>query len=115
MNRAELGQFGEDVAVRFLQAHGWTVVERNWRCRSGEIDIIARDGGLFVFCEVKARSGAGFGDPLEAVTRAKLQRLRELVGHWLGAYPGPRQVRIDAIAVIAGDDQLLLRHVRGIA
>ena len=58
-----LGRFGEDVAARHLERAGLVLVERNWRCREGEIDIVARDGAVLVFCEVKTRSRPGFGSP----------------------------------------------------
>src|SRR5664280_1301356 len=73
-----LGRYGEDVAVRHLLDAGWQVLERNWRCRAGEIDIVARDGGVLVFCEVKTRSSALFGVPAEAVRPAKVRRIRAL-------------------------------------
>jgi len=78
-----LGRYGEDVAVRHLLDAGWQVLERNWRCRVGEIDIVARDGGVLVFCEVKTRSSALFGVPAEAVRPAKVRRIRALACHWL--------------------------------
>ena len=61
-----IGRCGEDEAVRHLQAAGYVVLGRNWRCELGEIDIVARDGDVLVICEVKTRSGLGFGTPLEA-------------------------------------------------
>ena len=63
-----LGRYGEDVAARHLLSEGFVVLDRNWRCDVGEIDIVARDGDTLVVCEVKTRSGTGFGSPLEAVT-----------------------------------------------
>ena len=63
--------------------HGLQVVERNWRCRSGEIDVVARDGSTLVICEVKTRAGLNFGSPIEAVTTVKLARLRRLALRWL--------------------------------
>ena len=65
----ELGRRGEDVAVRYLEQRGLVVLSRNWRCRDGELDVVARDADRLVVCEVKTRSGTRFGEPAEAVTR----------------------------------------------
>ena len=63
-----LGRYGEALAARYLRERGMTIVERNWRCPEGEIDLVALDGDCLVICEVKTRRGTGTGDPLEAVT-----------------------------------------------
>ncbi len=97
----QLGRRGEQVAGEYLTARGMVVVARNWRCRHGEIDIIAREGATLVFCEVKTRSGLGFGAPLGAITPSKRARLRRLVGQYLadtGGHMGP--VRIDAVGIL---------------
>ena len=106
--RQEIGRYGEDVAVQYLIDHGVVVLARNWRCRFGEVDIVARDGDAVVICEVKTRSGTGYGSPLESVTPAKLARLHRLAAQFL-ADTGTRapRVRIDCIGV--------LRPVRGAA
>lgn len=97
-----LGRRGEELAARHLAALGLTIVERNWRCSQGEIDIVALDAGEVVFVEVKTRSSVAFGHPLEAITPAKLARLRRLAAAWCGAHPGSHdRIRIDVIAVIA--------------
>lgn len=97
-----LGRRGEAIAAEYLQANGLTIVDRNWRCQQGEIDLIARDGGELVFVEVKTRSSVAFGHPLEAVTAVKLARLRRLAAAWCDAHPGSHDaIRIDAIGVIA--------------
>lgn len=115
--RSELGRRGEDAAAEYLRGRGMHVVARNWRCRWGEIDLIARDGPALVFCEVKTRSGTGFGSPLAAITAQKAARLRRLVGLWLveaADHPGP--IRIDAIGIVWRRDGLLeVQHVRGVA
>lgn len=98
----ELGRRGEDLAARHLVASGLTIVERNWRCSLGEIDVVARDAGELVFVEVKTRSSVAFGHPLEAITATKLARLRRLAAAWCEEHPGSHErIRIDAIAVIA--------------
>ncbi len=95
-----VGRYGEDVAARLLAEQGWTIVERNWRCPTGEIDIVAVEDDTLVVVEVKTRRGTGWGTPQEAVTRAKLARLRTLTAAWLAVHDGHRpQIRIDVIAV----------------
>lgn len=97
-----LGRRGEDLAADYLTGAGLEIVERNWRCSLGEIDIVAREGGETVFVEVKTRAGLGYGHPLESITVAKLARLRRLAGAWCEAHPGSfTGIRIDAVAVIA--------------
>lgn len=97
-----LGRRGEAIAARFLVSQGLAIVERNWRCPQGEIDLVARDGDELVFVEVKTRSSVAFGHPLEAVTAPKLARLRRLAAAWCEAHPGGHSaIRIDAIGVIA--------------
>lgn len=98
--RRALGRWGEELAGRYLAERGMRVVDRNWRCRQGEIDIVAMDGECLVVCEVKTRSGTGFGQPVEAVTWSKYARLRRLAGEWLAAHPcRVADVRIDVIGV----------------
>lgn len=116
--RQELGRLGEDLAARFLEQAGYAVLERNWRCSLGELDIVARDGGELVVAEVKTRAGSGWGHPFEAITHAKLARLRRLAGAWCEARPLECEgllVRIDAIAVLAPRGAAAtVEHLRGI-
>lgn len=100
-----LGRVGEQLAVEHLESVGMVVLERNWRCREGEVDILARDGGVLVVCEVKTRSSTRFGSPAEAVDFRKSRRLRRLAGIWL-ASSGTRfqAVRFDVIAVLRRTD-----------
>ena len=104
--RVVLGAAGEDVAERFLTRRGMVLLDRNWRCREGEIDIVMRDGDVVVVCEVKTRRSTSFGVPVEAVTRAKLARLRRLAGCWLREHPavGARGVRLDVVGLLRGPD-----------
>lgn len=102
----ELGKRGEQLATDHLVGRGYRIIERNWRCSQGEIDIVAvdegADGSETVFVEVKTRSGVGYGHPFEAITAQKLARLRRLAAAWCAAHPGQTsRVRIDAMAVIA--------------
>ncbi|MGX5679926.1 YraN family protein [Schumannella luteola] len=111
-----LGRRGEEIAAQHLTARGLTIIERNWRCARGEIDLVARDGDVLVIVEVKTRSGLGFGHPLEAITTAKLARLRQLAAAWCEAHPGHwRSIRIDAVAVIAPrDGAVTVEHLEGV-
>lgn len=104
LTRIQLGALGEQVAVDHLGALGLRILERNWRCRYGELDVIAADpAGAVVFVEVKTRSGDGFGGLAEAVTPRKVRRLRRLAAVWLaGQQSGWAQVRIDVIGVRVG-------------
>jgi putative endonuclease len=95
-----LGARGEELAADFLEAAGLRILCRNWRCRYGELDLIARDGPVVAFVEVKTRSGRGFGLPAEAVTFAKQVRIRRLAGLWLAEQPGWVDVRFDVVSVL---------------
>ncbi|WP_107658381.1 YraN family protein [Nocardia suismassiliense] len=96
-----LGAYGEKLAARYLQAAGMEIVSRNWRCRYGELDLIARDADVTAFVEVKTRSGLGFGIPAESVTFTKQQRIRRLALLWLAEQDGPwRHIRFDVVSVL---------------
>ena len=118
--RQALGARGEDLAVAELQRQGMDVLARNWRCRSGEIDIVAAEmvegRTTVVFCEVKCRSGLGFGQPLEAITWAKRRKLRSLAAEWLAAHEvHVATIRIDAIGVLlVRGQEPQLTHVKGV-
>jgi putative endonuclease len=102
MTRAQdaVGAYGERVAARVLAEAGMVLLDRNWRCPTGELDLVARDGPTIVFCEVKTRRSAAFGAPVEAVTAIKVRRLRALAARWLAAHPGVRgPVRFDVVSV----------------
>ncbi len=99
-----VGRYGEKVAARHLEERGWRLLDRNWRGTGGELDLVALDGDVLVAVEVKTRSGDRFGHPAEAVTAAKLRRLRRLTGEWLERHGrawgrGFREVRVDVVAV----------------
>jgi putative endonuclease len=101
-----LGRYGEDAAARHLAAAGLTVLDRNWRCRDGELDIVAMDGDTLAVCEVKTRTEHGFQTPAEAVDAVKAARLALLAERWLNerwkAPPPPGGVRIDLVSVVHG-------------
>jgi putative endonuclease len=115
--RQELGRDGEDAAAGYLTAHGMALVDRNWRCRYGEIDIIALEGPVLVFCEVKTRRGTRFGGPLAAITAAKMSRMRRLAVLWLeeaGGHRGP--IRIDVLGLLRHPDgRFVIEHLRGVS
>lgn len=101
--RLERGRAGEDAALGVYLARGFAVVARNWRCPLGEIDLVVRRGGLLVFCEVKARSGAAFGGGYEAVTWSKRRKLRALADAFLlSERPDAPAVRFDVASVWLG-------------
>lgn len=97
----DVGILGEDLAAEFLEGRGMVVLDRNWRCRHGELDLIAQDGAVLVFVEVKTRTGLGYGTPAEAITRAKAERLRRLAGLWLADQEHHwERIRVDAVTVV---------------
>jgi putative endonuclease len=103
--RRRTGTDGEDAVAAWYAARGYEVLDRNWRVRDGEIDIVARGRGALVFCEVKTRRGLGFGAPAEAVTPRKQQRLRTLARLWLAAHPvRARDLRFDVASVMPARD-----------
>src|SRR5258705_13121906 len=112
-----VGQYGEELAARYLAKSGFAILERNWRCELGEIDIVARDGDTLVVCEVKTRRGLNYGSPLESITYRKLSTLRGLAGRWLHQHSmRPPQVRIDVVAVLMPHGtEPTIDHVRGVA
>ena len=96
-----VGRYGEDVAEAHVRRRGWQVLERNWRCRDGELDLVALDGDELVVVEVKTRRSTAYGHPAEAVTAVKLARVRRLAAQWLAAHDvHPRSIRVDVIAVL---------------
>jgi putative endonuclease len=115
-----VGHYGERVAERHLVDAGMTIVDRNWRCAEGEIDLIAVDGAVLVFCEVKTRSSVLFGDPAEAVGSAKADRLRRLATRWLADQRRSRtgrfwpEMRFDVVTVLRRTRGAAeVRHIRG--
>jgi putative endonuclease len=96
-----LGRHGEEIAVAHLRTMGMLILARNWRCPLGEIDVVALDGDCLVVCEVKTRRSLAVGGPLEAVTPAKLGRLRRLTSAWLaGQEQRFDEIRIDVVGVL---------------
>lgn len=110
--RARVGARGEDIACAHLRAHGYEIVERGYRTREGEVDIIARRAHTTVFVEVKTRSTAGFGGPLDAVTPAKQAKICRAAVAYLQAndlWDAP--CRFDAIGILTGKGEPTVTHV----
>ena len=112
-----LGRYGEDLAVKMLASDGMVVLERNWRCELGEIDIVAREGDTLVVCEVKTRTSTAYGPPIHAVTPSKAARLRRLALRWLEEHPvHPAEIRIDVVGILRpAQGQAVVEHLRGVA
>ncbi len=110
--RSKLGRAGEDLAASHLRRLGFTIVDRNFRCAHGELDIVARRGDALVFCEVKTRHESPFGIPAEAVDHRKQARLRRLAARWLSERnPGRVQVRFDVVSVIVRGGRAEVVHI----
>ena len=115
--RVALGAYGERVAAAHLVEQGLVVLDRNWRCGRGELDLVLRDGAVLVACEVKTRATPWGGSPHEAVDTRKLQRLHDLLWRWCEERGvRPSQTRVDIVGVLRtkrGSAQV--DHVRGLA
>lgn len=111
-----LGAYGERLAARHLESVGMTVLDRNWRCRYGELDLVLRDGDDLVVAEVKSRRGAAYGHPLTAVSVHKLQRIRGLALLWAEQHDVIRTgIRIDLVAVLVPRrGPARIEHVSGV-
>ena len=118
LTRAEIGALGERLATEHLTGLGLRILARNWRCRYGELDVIAADQttNTVVFVEVKTRTGDGFGGLAHAVTERKARRLRRLAALWLATQERRwAAVRIDVIGVRIGRHRTPeISHLRGI-
>lgn len=110
-----LGRRGEEAAVGYLAELGYLILDRNWRCDQGELDIVARDGGELVVCEVKTRSSTTFGTPAEAITPAKAARLRRLACMWAAAHGAGGMPRVDVLGLLpAGPERFTVDHLKGL-
>ena len=110
LGRRELASLGERAAADFLMARHYTIMERNFRCPIGEVDLVARHGEYLVFVEVRTRQSHAYGSPEESVTPAKVQKLVELAQTYIQSHPGlPSLWRIDVVAVEVGKDGAVSR------
>jgi putative endonuclease len=108
-----VGGYGERLACRYLVSQGLVLLDRNWRSRAGELDVVARDGADLVFVEVKTRRSLRYGHPAEAIVPGKARRLRRLAGLWLAANSVHyEQVRFDVVSVFLGRSAAV-QHLRG--
>jgi len=118
MTRVQLGAMGEALAVDHLTRMGLRIVTRNWRCRYGELDVVAADDATrtVVFVEVKTRTGDGYGGLPHAVTERKVRRLRRLAGLWLAGQDRRwAELRIDVIGVRIGRRRTPeITHLQGV-
>ena len=114
MGTRELGRFGEEEAAKYLRRHGYRIVETNYSCRFGEIDLIAREGRYLVFAEVKLRKNDEFAPAREFVTRAKQQRILAAASLYLAQHETELQPRFDVIEIYAPQGRkgaVRIRHV----
>ncbi|HML36940.1 MAG TPA: YraN family protein [Bacillota bacterium] len=110
-----LGSWGEAAAEKYLKKKGYAILERNFRCRLGEIDIIALDGRSLVFIEVKTRCNQNYGLPCEAVTAAKLQHLKRTAAYYIAAHnAGSWDLRLDVIEILARGSRAYIHHMEGV-
>jgi putative endonuclease len=114
VDRAELGKRGEQAARSFLERCGFEILDTNWRCGRGEIDIVAREDDVLVLVEVKTRRTVKAGTPEEAVSPAKQRRIARLAAAYLkGMAHPPERIRFDVVTImVIGPDRALLRHHR---
>ena|SRR5579859_1917956 len=113
-----LGQRGEQLAEDYFRTMGVVILDRNWRCRDGELDLVVLDGETLVAVEVKSRSSWAFGHPFEAVDAVKLARIVRLAASWAREHRvSHRARRVDVIAItgIGRMDTPLVEHLRGVA
>lgn len=113
----ELGRRGEALAARYLEDAGLRIIDRNWRCGLGEIDLVAVDRATLVVVEVKTRSSEAYGHPLEAITPGKLERLYLLASRWARAHDLRfAGFRVDAVAIVDdGTGQPIIDHLRAVS
>lgn len=111
--RHETGKIGENISVRYLQQIGYTIIERNFECKQGEIDIIARDKDELVFIEVKTRSSALYGLPKEAVDKTKMKHIYQSAEYYVYAkHLENKPIRIDVIEVYKKQGKFIVHHIK---
>lgn len=116
--KQRLGKLGEDIAASYLQKQGYRILSRNFRARHGEIDIVCVKNNITIFVEVKTRRNEHFGSPEEAVTAQKLREIIKTSEIFTIAHAHvPRQMRIDIIALLLGDQEQVLRlhHIENVS
>ncbi len=112
LSRKRAGDRGERLALEYLVGKGYSLVERNYRTRFGEIDLILRSGTTLVFVEVKLRRGSGFGDPLESVTPRKQATIRTLAeGYIADREPDFEDARFDVVGILETEGGREIQHI----
>lgn len=118
MHTKKIGRSGETAALHYLQSLGYRLIQRNFHCRYGEIDLIMQDARQLVFVEVKARTSHRFGRPEDAITQQKIRKLRQLIAFYLQKGAPPHSgLRLDAVAIDLEDPThrvLDIRHYQNI-
>ncbi|MFH1858168.1 MAG: YraN family protein [Candidatus Omnitrophota bacterium] len=99
-DRGRLGKLGESLAVKLLKRQGYQILEKNYRCRFGEVDLIAKEGEEIVFVEVKSRRGTSFGFPREQISRTKRKHLQRLAQYYMKKQAREMAIRIDVVAIL---------------
>lgn len=111
----ELGQKGEEIACGFLESNGYCILERNWFCPLGEVDIIAKDDNTIVFVEIKTKSGLGYGSPEEMVGKRKQNKIIHLAEYYLKEKNLEEvSFRVDVVAVILEGEKLSLKLIKNV-
>ena len=112
----ELGKWGEDLAADYLQRKGYTIIERDWKSGKRDLDIIAQDGNVIVFVEVKTRRNRLFGEPEESVDYHKLQNLQQAISHYVKFKHIRQEIRFDIISIVGtvGTDPDI-QHIQNVA
>lgn len=114
-NNRSMGSLGEQIATEYLEGTGYSIIDRNWRGNRCELDLIALDKSCLVFVEVKTRTSARFGTPIEAVTPAKLDNMTRAAFAWLSAHRiQHRAIRFDVVGVLIEGIRPKVTHVRGV-
>ena len=112
----ELGKWGEDLAADYLQRKGYTIIERDWKSGKRDLDIIAQDGNVIVFLEVKTRHNRLFGDPEESVDYHKLQNLQQAISHYVKFKHIRQEIRFDIISVVGTiGSEPDIQHIQNVA
>ncbi|KKQ24676.1 MAG: hypothetical protein US62_C0010G0004 [Candidatus Woesebacteria bacterium GW2011_GWA1_37_8] len=111
------GDLGELIAAKFISSLGYKIIDKNFRGKFGEIDIIAKYGNSLVFIEVKKRISSKFGTPEEAITKTKLKRIIKTIDYYLyshGLNEGKNKIRIDVIAISGNQGNISLNHIKNV-
>jgi putative endonuclease len=116
MERKKLGEMGEKIAAEFLKRQGYNILHQNYRCRFGEIDIVAKDNSSYVFIEVKTRRGLEYGRPIEAINKVKINRMLKTLQFYLKQYKiYNSNIRVDAMEIIVNNSKNIeINHIKNI-